>query len=79
MVDSQSLSGSGNVINNNFNIIHNFLGVPQQITSDSVTDEAHVERTGRSVTNQPTSRNYLTQPYSYKSSGAYDTGKNLQK
>lgn len=51
--------GSGNVINNNFNIIHNFLGVPQQVQSDSVDEEAHVERTGRSVTNQPTSRNYL--------------------
>jgi hypothetical protein len=61
LVDQQNLTGSGkcmikgdrnvNVINNNFNIIHNFVGVPQGVHSDSVDEEAHVERTGRSVTN----------------------------
>ena len=30
MLENQNILGSGNVINNNFNIINNFLGCPEQ-------------------------------------------------
>lgn len=42
---------SGNVINNNFNIINNFVGV--QVHEDSGSEEAQNDRkVGRSHTNQ---------------------------
>ena len=32
-MDSQNIMSSGNVINNNFNIINNFMGVPENQSS----------------------------------------------
>ena len=41
MVDSQNIHASGNVINNNYNIINNFMGsLPQEASGNTAASSA---------------------------------------